>query len=57
MELYFKGTGDITYKSELIPMSVLKFSLKILAHFANRDMINNLCPSRKHCQKFLVFCT
>ena len=38
--------SDITYLSELIPTSVLKFSKKILGHLTSRDRNNNY-PSLK----------
>ena len=47
MEPYIKNNvNDITYKSELIPTSALKFSLKILVYLTSRDTIDNLYPSR-----------
>ncbi len=37
MEFAIKYVSDITYMSELIPTSALKFSKKILAHLTSRD--------------------
>jgi len=49
MELYIEDElSDITYMSELIPTSMQKFSLKILAYLTSRDEFDNPYPSPKH---------
>ncbi|PIP21077.1 MAG: hypothetical protein COX40_01320 [Candidatus Omnitrophica bacterium CG23_combo_of_CG06-09_8_20_14_all_40_11] len=44
MEPCIEKISGISYLSELISTSALKFSLKILVHFTSRDTIDNIAP-------------